>query len=70
MRIFKRIIFAVMILVVNGWGMVPITVHYKPSGTLRQKVSGYPRVSLKVNDVREKKVFYKNVLGEGVGDVV
>jgi outer membrane protein assembly factor BamD (BamD/ComL family) len=62
--IHKKVIW-LMILVVNGCGTIPITSRYQSSGSLDSRMRWNPPISLRIRDVREKKVFYRSVLGEG-----
>lgn len=63
----KNIIMGVVLLVIvftTGCGIAPISVRYTPTGAGQRIVTGAPKVKLQIEDVREKKVFFRTILGD------
>ncbi|HIJ70581.1 MAG TPA: hypothetical protein HPP87_04360 [Planctomycetes bacterium] len=57
-------IFLLMTLVSAGCGIAPITLRYIPTGNIHLSTKSAPKVYLLVKDDREKKVFFRTILGE------
>ena len=52
------------IVCITGCGIAPISVRYTPTDSNPRIVSDAPIVKLQVEDAREKKVFFRTILGE------
>lgn len=64
---YMNIIIAIIVLVIifiTGCGIAPVSVGYTPTGTGQRIVTGAPIVKLEVTDAREKKIFFRTVLGD------
>ncbi|HUS73859.1 MAG TPA: YajG family lipoprotein [Sedimentisphaerales bacterium] len=64
MRTLLVILLVAFVLLLTGCGIVAIDVSYTPSGAHPYAMNGSPKVNLQVKDVREKKVFFRTVLGD------
>ena len=63
----KNMIMGIVMLVIvstTGCGIVPIDVRYVPSGNKKSVAISHPKVNLQIKDAREKKVFFRTVLGD------
>jgi tetratricopeptide (TPR) repeat protein len=49
---------------ISGCGIAPVSVKYTSATSARSIVVGAPEVRLHVEDAREKKVFFRTILGE------
>jgi hypothetical protein len=64
MRALLVILLGAFALLLTGCGIVAIDVRYTPSGARHYAISGSPKVNLQVKDMRNKKVFFRTVLGD------
>ena len=52
-------------LVFGGCGGVPISLKYSPASYVPCKIEGNPKTQLEIRDIREEKIFFRSVLGDG-----
>lgn len=64
MRTLLAILLGTVVLALTGCGIAAIDVRYTPSGAHHYAASGNPKVDLQIKDTREKKVFFRTVLGD------
>jgi hypothetical protein len=64
MKTLLVVLLPIAVFSLTGCGLIPIDVRYTPSGAQHYVAQGTPKVNLKVKDTREKKVFFRTVLGD------
>ncbi|RKY10157.1 MAG: hypothetical protein DRP65_07005 [Planctomycetota bacterium] len=63
-KIVSGRMFLLVFLFAGGCGIAPVSLRYAPTGNVRRITTSFPKVNLQVKDDREKKVFFRTILGE------
>jgi hypothetical protein len=68
MRRLIILLYSTMLFLISGCGIASINLRYNPSGSNRLVATTSPKVLLQVQDIREKKIFFRTVLGDNYDD--